>query len=68
MSKNSIRTFYFSRAKEIIAMRSFKFWMSNDLLFNLSPTGWKFRRTLKLLHRFTNNVSLCNTIYGKNIK
>lgn len=48
------------RAGDVILKRLLNFWMHNDTLFNLSPTGREFYRALKQIHSFCINVSLCS--------
>lgn len=37
--------------------RIFKFWLWNDYIFRTSKNGRNFRKSLKILHEFTENAS-----------
>ncbi|KAL5234006.1 hypothetical protein ACI65C_001416 [Semiaphis heraclei] len=41
---------------QILIKRIFTFWYWNDIVFNLSSISRDFRKSLKLLHDFTENV------------
>ncbi|XP_060879999.1 cytochrome P450 4C1-like [Metopolophium dirhodum] len=41
---------------QILIKRIFTFWYWNEIVFNLSSIGREFRKSLKLLHDFTENV------------
>ncbi|KAL4147835.1 hypothetical protein QTP88_002174 [Uroleucon formosanum] len=41
---------------QILIKRIFTFWYWNEIIFNLSSIGREFRKSLKLLHNFTENV------------
>ncbi|XP_022171029.1 cytochrome P450 4C1-like [Myzus persicae] len=41
---------------QILIKRIFTFWYWNEIVFNLSSLGRDFRKSLKLLHDFTENV------------
>lgn len=36
--------------------RIFKFWLWNNYIFRLSQSGRDFKKSLKILHTFTENV------------
>lgn len=38
--------------------RIFKFWLWNNYIFKMSQNGRDFRKSLKILHEFTENVSV----------
>ncbi|XP_065220166.1 cytochrome P450 4C1-like [Planococcus citri] len=44
------------KAGEIVLRKSLTFWMINDFFFYMSPVGREYRRTVKLLHDFTEKV------------
>lgn len=44
------------KAGEIILRKSMTFWMLNDVLFWISPTGREYRKSVGQLHRFTEKV------------
>lgn len=37
--------------------RIFKFWLWNKFIFSISQSGRDFKKSLKTLHEFTENVS-----------
>ncbi|TRY61081.1 hypothetical protein TCAL_10154 [Tigriopus californicus] len=44
------------KASDIIFQRQTSPWMWNNLAFYLRPSGWDFRKALKILHGFTEQV------------
>lgn len=49
--------FIYFRVTDITIKRIFKFWLWNESIFNLSQNGRDFKKSLKILHTFTENVS-----------
>jgi cytochrome P450 family 4 subfamily V len=40
-----------------MVQRIFKFWLWNNYIFKMCKNGRNFRKSLKILHEFTENVS-----------
>lgn len=45
------------RITDVMINRIFKFWLWNNYIFNISQNGRDFKKSLKILHNFTENVS-----------
>lgn len=48
---------YYFRVTDVMIKRIFKFWLWNKFVFNISKSGRDFRKSLKILHTFTENVN-----------
>ncbi|VVC32803.1 Hypothetical protein CINCED_3A011220 [Cinara cedri] len=44
------------RVTDVMIKRIFKFWLWNNYIFRLSQSGRDFKKSLKILHTFTENV------------
>lgn len=45
------------RVTDVMIKRILKFWLWNDYIFTMSQSGRDFKKSLKILHTFTENVS-----------
>ncbi|XP_035207084.1 cytochrome P450 4V2-like [Stegodyphus dumicola] len=46
-----------SHTSDIFILRLFRPWLWNDFIFfNFFPSGWRYKKSLKLLHQFTRTV------------
>ncbi|KAG8234731.1 hypothetical protein J437_LFUL000965 [Ladona fulva] len=44
-------------AAEITTYRFLRPWLHPDFIFNMTPKGWKFNQSVKMMHDFTNKVT-----------